>query len=95
MYEWFKHYLNDEIVLRSLENLLLRFTTVMFCYQSKEGVSPEGFNDGVISLLFKKGNRTELKNYRPLQLINTAYNICSGLITKRLPLPFCKIIGPH
>ena len=39
---------------------------------------------GVISLLFKKGDRTQLKNWRPITLLTTDYKILSKALAKRL-----------
>lgn len=39
---------------------------------------------GVISLLFKKGDRTQLKNWRPVTLLNTDYKILTKALANRL-----------
>ena len=39
---------------------------------------------GVISLLFKKGDRTQLKNWRPITLLTTDYKILSKALANRL-----------
>ena len=39
---------------------------------------------GVISLLFKKGDRTLLKNWRPVTLLNTDYKILTKALANRL-----------
>ena len=38
---------------------------------------------GVISLLFKKGDRTQLKNWRPITLLTTDYKILSKALANR------------
>jgi len=45
---------------------------------------------GVISLLFKKGDRSQLQNWRPIMLLNTDYKILTKAIANRLKqtLPF-------
>ena len=45
---------------------------------------------GIISLLFKKGDRTQLKTWRPVTLLNTDYKILTKALANRLQqvLPF-------
>ena len=38
----------------------------------------------LISLIFKKGERNLLKNYRPISLTNTDYKIIASIFAKRL-----------
>ena len=45
---------------------------------------PESWNDGVITLLHKNGNRNLLRNYRPITLLNTIYKIWATIMTNRL-----------
>ena len=39
---------------------------------------------GIISLLFNKGDRTLLKNWRPITLLTTDYKILTKVLTNRL-----------
>ena len=41
-------------------------------------------NLSVLSLIFKKGNRSELKNYRPISLSNVDYKILAFVLANRL-----------
>ena len=45
---------------------------------------PDTLNQSVITLIFKKGDRTLLKNYRPLSLSNYDYKIIAFVLAKRL-----------
>ena len=49
----------------------------------------------VISLMFKKGDRRLLKNYRPLSLTNVDYRILAFILADRLQNVIHQIIGPH
>lgn len=49
--------------------------------------------DSTIILLFKKGDRTLLKNYRPISLLSTEYKILSKLLAERLKRVLPSIAG--
>ena len=46
-----------------------------------------------ITLIFKKGERTSLKNYRPLSLTNTDYKIIAFVLARRLQIVIDRLIG--
>jgi hypothetical protein len=55
---------------------------------------PAGFLDGVISVIYKKGEKSNPSNYRPITLLNTDYRLLSRLLSDRL-LPCLDILIPH
>lgn len=44
----------------------------------------ESWKEGIISPIFKKGDRDILKNYRGITLLNTAYKIYEMLLNDKL-----------
>ena len=48
---------------------------------------------GVLSLLYKKGNPENLENWRPISLLNTDYKIITRLLAIRLQKVLPKIIS--
>ena len=48
------------------------------------GAYPEGFSAGLISLLYKKGERDDPRNYRPITLLNGDYKIVMRTLTRRM-----------
>ena len=48
---------------------------------------------GMISLLYKNGEREDIKNWRPITLLNADYKICSKILAERLKPVLPKIIG--
>ena len=51
--------------------------------------------EAIISLIFKKGDRSELKNYRPISLTNADYNILAFVLANRLHKNLEKLISPE
>lgn len=58
--------------------------THVYNYAFDHGHLPLTQRRGVISLLFKKGDRTQLQNWRPITLLNTDYKILTKALTNRL-----------
>ena len=58
--------------------------TSIFNYAFRTGALTVSQRRGVISLLFKKGDRTQLKNWRPVTLLNTDYKILTKALANRL-----------
>lgn len=50
----------------------------------KEGGIPEEWNKGLISPIYKKGEKGEAKNYRGVTLMDTAYKIYANILNERL-----------
>src|SRR5260370_35280744 len=46
-----------------------------------EPTNLSGFTDDSLSLLYKKGDKEDIKNYRPLSLLNTDYKIYTLILT--------------
>ncbi len=62
------------------------------CYQ--KGALPPTMNSALIRLIYKnKGERSNLKNWRPISLLNVDYKIISKVITNRLKRIMPFIIG--
>lgn len=50
----------------------------------KEGGIPEQWKVGVISTIYKKGDKKEVKNYRGVTLMDTAYKVYASVLNERL-----------
>ena len=48
------------------------------------GILPSSLRKGLISLSFKKGDRLERKNWRPIALLNVDYKLCAQTLAGRL-----------
>ena len=56
---------------------------------------PVQWSEGCIKIMFKKGDLTDIANYRPLSMINTIYKLVTSVILNRLSGPFASCIGSH
>ena len=51
---------------------------------SRTGILPKHFLEGDISMLYKKGDREDPRNYRPITLLNSDYKICTRVLAHRM-----------
>ena len=61
--------------------------TDIFCLNDDildRDIYPESFKLANIVSIYKKGDATQMKNYRPIALLQTLYKILAGLIKNRL-----------
>ena len=49
-----------------------------------KGMLPNGFSDGIVVILYKKGSRCDIRNYRPITLLNSDYKIMTRILAKRM-----------
>ena len=59
------------------------------------GLLPPSCRSGVIKVLFKKGDRKDLKNWRPLSMLCTDYKLLASSVATRLASVAAKIILPE
>ncbi|KAA5608736.1 reverse transcriptase family protein, partial [Pseudomonas aeruginosa] len=67
---------------------VLKVLQKLFNSSLLDGKPPQAWNRGVVILFFKKGDKTLLKNYRPIALLSHVYKLFSRVITKRLERRF-------
>ena len=58
-----------------------------------QNILSESRNTSIMSLKYKKGDRTDIKNYRPIHLTNTDYKILAHVLADRLHQVLHKIIS--
>ena len=57
------------------------------------GALTETMNTSVVTLIFKKGDRANMKNYRPMSLTNTDYKLLAHILANRIHQELDKIIS--
>ena len=66
-----------------------------FTYGFKVNELSYSHREAIISLMFKKNDRSLLKNYRPISLSNVDYKIIAFVLSNRLHTILDKIISPQ
>lgn len=80
--EFYKHFWNE------LKPYFLRMVQTVF----DNGTLSRSQRQGLITLLYKKGPRESLKNWRPITLLNIDYKIITKVLAKRLGTVLPSII---
>lgn len=77
----------DEILPEMLKEggqPLLQELKILFNQCLQEGKIPKEWDNAVIILLFKKGDKQRLENYRPISLVPQIYKLLTKIINNRL-----------
>ena len=64
-------------------------------YAITQPVLPTSLTTWVITLIYKKGNKHDIKNYRPITLLTTNYKILSKIVVQHIQTPLQKVISPY
>ena len=71
-----------------LEGLQLVWEEALTIHQT-----PTTFQIGIITLIHKKGDKSEIANYRPITLLNTDYKIIAKCYATRLKTVISQLVG--
>lgn len=66
---------------------------LQICWQAER--FPQSLNHGIISLIFKKGDRKDIAYYRPITLLNNTYKILAKAMARRLKPLLPTMISPN
>ena len=81
---------------RTIHNPLIVHLQAVFNNILKTGQAPSTWVEGVLSVLYKgKGEADQLKNYRPLTIMNVDYKIFTEILMRRLLKALEGTIGHH
>lgn len=91
--EWYKWIVEPWNKYRPLaiSSLMRVFNKVL-----STGETPKNWTAGVLSILYKnKGDPEDIRNYRPLTVMNVDYKIFTLIIMKRILIPLDYVLGAH
>ena len=77
----------DRITAEMLQvgsDILAPHLTTIFNECLEQETVPDHFADSVISLIFKKGNPLDIKNFRPIALLSTIYKVFTTILCRRM-----------
>ena len=78
---------------RTHENLLLDFLTHTFNEMHAEGSLTDSMRRGNIILLYKKKDPYDIRNYRPITLLNADYKVMTKILVARLKLVVADFVS--
>lgn len=73
--------------------LALELLTIFKDFETLDRL-PDSFRTGIVSLLYKKGDRTDLKNWRPITLLNFDCKLFSKVLATRMSTVLEDVIHP-
>ena len=80
---------------KTFSKLLAPILTQVFNEARKRGELPPTCTEGLISVLYKKKDRTDPRNYRPITLLNNDYKILTRILTKRMNVAVMQFVSPQ
>lgn len=75
--------LENKVWIYGGKKITERITILINKVWKGEGL-PDGWKERIISPIFKKGNRDNIRNYRGITLLNTAYKIYAMILEEKL-----------
>ena len=76
------------------QRILIPHLVDLFNEAAKTGHLPECLTQGDIICLYKKGDPREIRNYRPLTMLQVGYKVYARILVNRLKTRITKVISP-
>ena len=86
--------LSAEFYKAFLDDLIDPLHTVLN-HVAQNGIMTDSMQTGIISCLYKKGDRNDLKNWRPISLLNLDYKIYTKVLANKIIPVLDEIISPN
>lgn len=75
-------------------DIIAKDILLVFKEFGKQEILPESFRQGIITLIFKKNDKQDLKNWRPISLLNVDFKIFSKILTLWMKNVLEEVIDP-
>jgi len=75
--------------------LLAPLLAAVYNQAHQQGSLPSSMTSGLISVLFKKKDRADPRNYRPISLLNSDYKILMRILTTRFAKAAVQFVSPE
>ena len=88
----------DRLPNKLYKVLAVPLSTVLvkvFNESHEKGALPETTIQGLISVLYKKNDRQDPRNYRPITLLNGDYKILTRILTRRMNEAIVQFVSPQ
>ena len=82
-------------VYRKFSNQLSPILTKLFNQCMSDLLLLPGSNESIVVTLFKKGDKSDLANWRPIALSNSDLKLLTKILANRLNVIASKILSPH
>ena len=80
----------SNVLLKSIANEILKPLTLIINQSLETGIFPDAFKTSKVTPLYKKGDKTDLNNYRPISILPTISKVFERVIHVQLYDYFCK-----
>ena len=87
-----EQHIDDEMCLRPAFDVVTALTAVYNDIEQEGMVVGTNFSEGWMCPIYKKNDRTEIANYRPITVLNTDYKIFTRALTTKLTSAVPEII---
>ena len=65
----------------------------LFRWIEEKGEMPLSMSIGLVTMIYKKGSRDRLQNYRPLSMLNSDYKVLVRVLANRVKQVIGKVVG--